>query len=77
VSAYPVHSDGAKVREARLARGWRVEKLAAEVPCSVPLVVRLETEPGYTPTPPYLNRICLLLGLDPEEIVELDREVFA
>jgi hypothetical protein len=41
------------------------------------VVVRLETEPDYTPTPPLLNRICSLLGLDPEDIVELDREVFA
>jgi transcriptional regulator with XRE-family HTH domain len=77
MSAYPVRSDGAKVREARLARGWRREKLAAEAECSLPLVVRLETEPDYTPTPPYLNRICRVLGLDPEDIVALDREVFA
>jgi DNA-binding XRE family transcriptional regulator len=77
MSKYPVRSDGAKVREARLDRGWRPEKLASEADVSLPVVVRLETEPDYTPTPPLLNRICSLLGLDPEDIVELDRDVFA
>jgi transcriptional regulator with XRE-family HTH domain len=62
-------SNGNVVRDARLDRGWTREQLAVLAGCSLSLIARFESEPGYTPQAPALLRICRLLDVDVEDVL--------
>jgi hypothetical protein len=63
-------SNGELARDAREAKKrWSREQLAVLADCSVSLIARFETEPGYTPKAPILLRLCRLLEIDVEDVL--------